>query len=268
MDGLRLHYLDWGRSALQPLLLLHGFMAHARVWDEFARKVKDSYHVLALDQRGHGESQWSVEGAYTIDDHFADIAQMVETLDLNDLILIGHSMGGRNALIYVACLPRRVQKLILVDARPGDNPHAREALREHLCHLPMQASSRAMLIRAFRGLYPHLPPETCRHIAKFGYLRSANGNMIPKYDQKMAFLSESAGFTAEDLSPFMENVVCPTLIIRGEHSPFLSRQGAKRMCAAISQARLVEIGGSTHMPAQEKPRTFQKVVLDFLKEPL
>lgn len=243
-------------------------MANARVWDEFARKVKDSYHVLALDQRGHGESQWSVEGAYTIDDHFADIAQIVETLDLNDLILIGHSMGGRDALIYVACLPRRVQKLILVDARPGDNPHARQALREHLLHLPMQASSRAIVVKALHGLYPHLRPETCRHIAEHGYLRSANGKMIPKYDQKMAFLSECAGFAAEDLSAFMKNVICPTLIIRGENSPFLSRQDAKRMCTVIPQACLMEIAGSTHMPAQEKPRAFQKVVLDFLKDSL
>ena len=104
VNGIRFHYLDWGNDKLQPILLLHGFMAHAHVWDDFAQNFRTRYHVIALDQRGHGETQWCEDGAYSIYDHFTDIACFGEALNLNDLILIGHSMGGRNALFYTCLL--------------------------------------------------------------------------------------------------------------------------------------------------------------------
>ncbi|MFC1825702.1 alpha/beta fold hydrolase, partial [Thermodesulfobacteriota bacterium] len=104
VNGLRLHYLDWGNRESTPMILLHGFMGHARVWDHFASKVKDHFHIIALDQRGHGESDWSETASYRIDDHFSDISLFVDRLNLDNLILVGHSMGGRNALFYTASL--------------------------------------------------------------------------------------------------------------------------------------------------------------------
>jgi len=99
INGLRLHYLDWGNYGLQPMLLLHGFLSHAHAWDDFALNFRSRFHVIALDQRGHGESEWSREAAYTLDDYFVDIARFVEALNLRKLILIGHSMGGAKRLI-------------------------------------------------------------------------------------------------------------------------------------------------------------------------
>src|SRR4030042_6894712 len=129
VHGIRLHYLDWGNVRLQPILLLHGFMAHAHVWDDFAQSFRSRYRVIALDQRGHGDTQWCEDGAYSIDDHFPDMVRFVETLKLRDLILIGHSMGGRNALFYAACNPERVARLILIDIRPGSDPKSSKALK-------------------------------------------------------------------------------------------------------------------------------------------
>ena len=105
INGLRLHYLDWGGHGKQPMLLLHGFMGHAHVWDAFALEFKKDYHVISLDQRGHGESEWSQKLAYSIDDHFSDICRFVDILALDPIIVIGHSMGGRNGLFYAACFP-------------------------------------------------------------------------------------------------------------------------------------------------------------------
>src|SRR4030042_5227817 len=129
VNGIRLHYLDWGNYKLQPILLLHGFMAHAHVWDDFGQNFRTRYHVIALDQRGHGETQWCEDGAYSIYDHFSDIVCFVEILGLRDLILIGHSMGGRNALFYTACNPNMVEQLILADIRPGNDPKSSKALK-------------------------------------------------------------------------------------------------------------------------------------------
>src|SRR5262245_62675297 len=71
-NGLRLHYLDWGNDAAPPMLLLHGFSGHAHTWDAFARAMRSRYRVLALDQRGHGDSDRARNGAYTVDDHVGD----------------------------------------------------------------------------------------------------------------------------------------------------------------------------------------------------
>ena len=73
VNGLLFHYVDWGSCPRPSMLLLHGFMGHARVWDVLATQFRNRYHVIALDQRGHGESEWSTKGAYTLDDHFSDI---------------------------------------------------------------------------------------------------------------------------------------------------------------------------------------------------
>ena len=265
IKDLRLHYLDWGNDDKQPMLLLHGFMAHAHSWDEFASGFRDQYHIIALDQRGHGDSQWSEDEAYSLDDHFSDIAKFVEVLKLKGLILVGHSMGGRNALFYTACHPQNVERLILVDARPANSVKASERLKRDLLHLPLQASSLDEIAQTVQTLYPYLSVDICHELVSHGYKRKGlGGPFVPKYDARIGFHSEQMGCMTEDLWPFMKNVVCPTLIIRGEESPFLSREDAQRMSLAIAQAEWVEIPHATHMPLHENPGVFKRVISDFL----
>jgi len=246
------------------MLLLHGFMAHAHVWDDFALEFRPRYHLIALDQRGHGESQWPEDMAYTVDDHFSDIAHFIETLGLNDLILIGHSMGGRNALFYTACSTQKIERLVLVDCRPDDNVQASKALRHLLVSFPLETGSLHEVAQTIQGLYPHLSRESCHHIANYGYKQVRDGKFVPRYDIRMRLQSERAGYTVEDLRPFMKNVACPTLVVRGKESPFLSRQDAQTMCGLMSKAQLREIPESTHMPVQENPVAFNSAITDFL----
>jgi len=267
IKGLRLHYLDWGKSGKQPMMLLHGFMAHAHAWDEFVSGFRDRYHIIALDQRGHGDSQWSEDEAYSLDDHFSDIAYFIEVLDLKGFILVGHSMGGRNALFYTACHPQNVQKLVLVDARPADNVKASARLKHDLLHLPLQAGSLDEIAQAIRTLYPSLSIDICHDLASHGYKEEVlGGPFVPKYDARMGFHSDQMGCITEDLWPFMKNVACPTLIVRGEESPFLSREDAQKMSVIIPKAEWVEIAQATHMPVQENPVVFKRVISDFLNK--
>ena len=220
--------------------------------------------VIALDQRGHGESHWSKEAAYTIDEHFSDLARFVETLDLDDLVVIGHSMGGRNALFYAACAPERVHRLILVDSRPGNSAKSSSALMQLLLHFPLQADSLDQVVESIQKLHPYLPKETAYHIAKYGYARSVSGKYFPKYDTRMSLQCEEAAYSAENMWSFLKNVSCPTLIVRGQESPFFSREDAKKMCSILPEAVLREIPRATHMPVQENPDAFTRVVSDFL----
>lgn len=267
-NELRLHYLEWGHKQGQPMVLLHGFLAHAHVWDEIAPAFKGRYRVLALDQRGHGQSDWSQEAAYTIDDHFSDIDALITALELRDVILIGHSMGGRNALLYTACKPSVVARLILIDARPDDTPQSSQALKALLDTLPPKASSLDEVTQALKGLYPYLSKQCCKHIARYGYKQEDDGTLIPWYDTRMSVQCERMNYATEGLWPYLLGIACPTLIVRGKESPFVSKEVAQRMCELIPIALVREIAHATHMPAQENPIVFQRVVSDFLNSKL
>ena len=264
VNGLRLHYLDWGNEKEQPMVLLHGFMAHAHVWDDFASTFRSHYHMIALDQRGHGESQCSKGIAYTLDDHFSDIASFVEKLGLNNLILVGHSMGGRNALFFAACASHGPERLILVDSRPDDTLQASQALRQLLVTFPLQARSLDVVVRAIRSLYPYLSKDSCLHIASYGYQQQQDGTFVPRFDTRMSLQSEREGYATEDLWPYIKNITCPALIVRGKESSFVFRNVAESMRKQIPKAELREIPKSTHMPVQENPAAFNKVITDFL----
>ncbi len=262
--GIRLHYLDWGNQGQPPMLLLHGFLGHAHVWDDLALTLRDRYHVIALDQRGHGQSQWLENGAYTLADHFSDIAGLVEALRLDPFILLGHSMGGRNALFYAACHPHKVARLILVDARPASNSQGSESLRHLLASFPRQASSFEEGVGILRSLYPFLSKKTCRHIFRHGFNRISPGRFVPRCDLRMIQELERSDGAIEDLWPFLESVACPTLIVRGQDSSFLSPEEAQAMCRRISGAELREIPKAGHLPGLENPRAFRKAVIQFL----
>ena len=265
VNGIRLHYLEWGNPDFEPLLFLHGFMGHAHTWDNVVSGFADRYRVLALDQRGHGESGWPEEASYTIYDHYVDLCGFVEALDLKDFNLVGHSMGGRNALFYAACsTPNRIKRLILVDARPGNNAEASKALRDFVLSLPLRIHVVEEAAAVFRKLYPYLSEEFCCHIVRHGFKEAGDGTLIPRHDTRMNRLSERSNFEAEELWPFLENITCSTMVIRGEESPFLSRSEAERMSVCMPRAEFQEISRSTHLPAQENPVAFTEVVLRFL----
>ena len=264
VQGLKLHYLDWGNERCQPMLLLHGFLAHAHLWDDFARHFHSRYHIIALDQRGHGESQWSKQGAYTIYNHFRDLAGFIEALKLNHLILIGHSMGGRNALFYAACIPTHVERLILVDARPGKNLQAARMLRDLLLTSPKQARSLQEGVEAIQSIYPSLSSAQCRYIIRHGFQQKAEGKYIPRYDPSMSQQIEQIDYQTDDLWIFLKNIQCLTLIIRGSRSSFLSKADAEKMRRAIPKAELREVPKSTHLPSHENPAVFRRVISRFL----
>src|SRR2546426_8861556 len=119
---LGLHYLEWGSADHPPLLFLHGGSAHSHWFDAVAPAFADRYHVLSLDQRGHGESDWpppSPDGAgYATVDFASDLLGVMDALGATEMTLCGHSMGGLNAMAFAAWHPDRVRALIVVDSRP------------------------------------------------------------------------------------------------------------------------------------------------------
>jgi len=264
INELRLHYLDWGDQGKQPMLLLHGFMGHAHVWDSFALEFSSNYNVISLDQRGHGESDWSQNASYSIDDHFSDICRLVEKLHLDRVILIGHSMGGRNALFYAACFPEKIDRLVLVDSRFWASRKSSNALLELLRHFPFQADTLEEVVESIAEIYPFLSHGLARHIVGHGYRKNEDGKYVPKYDTRMSLQCQRSHYSVENLCSFASNVSCPSLLVRGANSPFLSNEEAIQFVECLPRGSLREIGRSTHMPAQENPEEFNDAVWHFL----
>ncbi len=96
VNGVRLRYVDWGEAGRPPLVLLHGFSAHARYWDGFAAKMRGDFHVYALDQRGHGDSDWAEDYGPAMMPAY--LSAFVDQLGLEHFTLVGHSMGGGGTL--------------------------------------------------------------------------------------------------------------------------------------------------------------------------
>ncbi len=265
VNGLQLQYLDWGNRGEQTLLLLHGFTGHAHVWDFFAQDLKEQYHIIALSQRGHGNSQWSEETSYSIDDHFSDIAFFIDAVGLKEPVIIGHSMGGRNALFFAACLPEKVSHLVLVDSRPGNDSNASGALQRHIREIPVRTKSLEQVVHVLQDLYPFLPEHICYHMVEHGFNKESDGTFVPKYDIRMGRDAEQKGFITEELGIFMKNIICPVLVVRGQESQFLSMEDVWTMCSNFPDARFEEIPSASHMPVQENQEAFTRVLLNFLE---
>ena len=118
INDVRIRYLDWGTEGLPPMVCLHGHTGQARIWDEFAEAMRGSYHVYALDQRGHGESGYASDG-YARDRFVEDLAAFVDALGLDRFTLAGLSMGGWHSMLYTADHPDRVERIVMVDIGPG-----------------------------------------------------------------------------------------------------------------------------------------------------
>src|SRR5690348_149238 len=112
---LRLHYVDWGNPGAPPLLLVHGGRDHCRNWDWVAARLRDRWHVIAPDLRGHGDSAWSEDGHYSMDAYIYDLAQLVRQLGLAPVTIVAHSLGGNIALRTAGIFPDQVRKLVAIE---------------------------------------------------------------------------------------------------------------------------------------------------------
>ena len=136
VNNVNLRYLDWGTTGKMPLICLHGNTRHAHIWDEFAETMSSQYHVYAIDQRGHGESEWAVDG-YHRDKYVSDLAAFMDSLYIESVVLVGLSMGGWNSLLYAADNPHRVERFIMVDIAPEGSSRLAER-RQHWQPAPLE----------------------------------------------------------------------------------------------------------------------------------
>src|ERR1700735_3788190 len=127
VGAMRFHYLDWGGAGV-PILFLHGGGINAHTWDCVAVMLRDRYRCIALDQRGHGDSEWSPVVDYRIGTHVGDIAGFIEAMGLERPILVGQSMGGLNSITYATRHSDQMRGMVIVDVAPEVSSSAAERI--------------------------------------------------------------------------------------------------------------------------------------------
>jgi len=259
VNGLELHYLEWGSAASPPLLLLHGSAGHAHVWDLLAARLCQRYRIIALDQRGHGDSRWAAPAAYSARDYVADLKAFTEALNLDRLILIGHSMGALHSMIYAGSTPGRVDQLVIIDIEANPPLWQKEFLNKagQKPHQPFASLEEAAQDEARRS--PNASPEVLLQLAAYSTKRLADGKLIYKFDR--ATLRE---FDSYDARPYLSLIACPTLIIRGALSEVMSAEAARLMQQVIPDCRLIEIEDAGHTVFLDQPVRFEESVTAFL----
>ncbi len=262
LNGLEFHYRDWEHDGAQPLVLLHGFTGHARSWDTFAQAMQEKYRVLALDQRGHGESAWAED--YAPERMVEDTDAFVQALDLHQFALLGLSMGGRNAYTYAALHPEEVERLVIVDIGPELMPGGSARIREGVQAVdvfddPEQAFSAARLAN------PRPPDAELRHRVTNNLMQLDDGRWTFRYDRSLRSPDRPMVRPApEDAWALMPKIACPTLIVRGAESDLFARATAERMVRDIPDCRLIEVPNSGHSVPLDNPTGFLEVVQQFL----
>lgn len=264
---LRLHYLDWGAPKGKPdMLLLHGGGQNAHSWDEFSLAMRKDYHVIALDQRGHGDSDWSPRAIYTTRAHMGDIGGFVRQVGLRRFVLAGLSMGGRNALTYAALHPEQIERLVIVDIGPETMHRGGRAIQEFRRKADILPTFDAFIERA-RQFNPRRSVEQLRERLRWHLRQLPDGRWTWKNDRRYGNRQQDA-LPAKDLWPAVRKIGAPTLLVRGMESDVLAGDAARRMQQAMRQCTLVEVAGAGHTVPGDKPEAFAAAVRKFLELPL
>lgn len=264
IDGdLKLHYLDWGNPTTTPMVLLHHHCGDAHYWDFFARNMRQNYHIIAVDNRGHGDSSWV--GNYGPKQYVADLAKLIAKLRLRDIVLIGHSLGGINAIIYAASHPDRVARLVIVDIGPEINIEGLKRLYRRMSSLPGAFNSEEEVVRLMKKVEPYYSKEFIRHLARYTMKRTEAGRLIFKYDP--ALLRADLG-PLRTLWQDLGKIACPTLVVRGDESDLLLPEVARRMVETLPLGMTIEIERAGHNLPGDNPEAFETAVRNFLRGPL
>ncbi|MBV8773289.1 MAG: alpha/beta hydrolase [Deltaproteobacteria bacterium] len=258
INGVRLHYLDYGQIGQPALICIHGLSGNAHNFDALAPHLVGSYHVIAIDVRGRGDSQWASADEYNQSTYVSDLAGLIDRLQFSRVTLIGTSMGGAIAMLYAGGLPERVERIVLNDIGPEVDPAGAKRITEYMNTPPSEFSSLAEVTTYYRQNYPAMQAMTERELLDFvrwSVKPPDNGTLRWKIDPAVRNLPRSgSGARPLDMWVPYARITAPVLVIRGGDSDILARSTAERMRAVLpGLTTIVEVPGVGHAPSLLEP---------------
>ena len=268
LRGMRFHYLDWGTPGRPPMLFLHGGGLNVHTWDLVCAALKPERHCLALDQRGHGDSEWSPVMDYATESHAEDLDAFVSHRGLDRFVLVGMSLGGANALAWAGRHSDRLAALVLVDV----GPEVRQAGVRKIAAFTSEATpldSVDDFIAKALAFNPRRDATLLRRSLLHNLRRMPDGKWMWKYDQRhrgRAMDPAAAARRRELLWSAVSKVSCPTLVVRGAESDVFHDEDAERLAGALPDGRWVKIANAGHTVQGDNPAGLLVAVRQFLRD--
>jgi len=275
---LRLHYVDWGNPDAPPLILQHGGRDHCRSWDWVAQRLRQDWHVIAPDLRGHGDSAWSPDGDYRMTSCVYDFAQLVQTLGYPKVTIIGHSMGGMITSRYAGIFPEKVDRLVNIEGldfgpkevdQLAGHGHAERVRRwvanrrEAAGRQPRRYATLEQAFERMKEANTYLSDDQARHLTIHGTSRNEDGTWSWKYDNYL-FSPPPQELPPEEIFDVWRAITCPVLLQWGANSWASSPAEDGRM-AHFADARLITYENAGHWLHHDRLDDFLADVTAFLR---
>ncbi|MHA4968385.1 MULTISPECIES: alpha/beta fold hydrolase [Pseudomonas] len=264
--GLRLHFLRWGKPGGVPLVLLHGLRAYAQTWDSLVQSLGAGYCIYALDQRGRGLSDWAAPDTYHTQSYVEDLADFVAHVGLQRFVLLGHSLGGANALEYARQHPGRLMGLMIEDIGPGSSSQGDGAarIRREMSQTPLQFENWELARAFWQASRPGLSEQGLN--SRLAHSMKENDAGITWRHDQQGIAQARLSIEPTDLWPAVRALDCPTLFIRGGRSDFLPAATLEAMTASNPHIRTVEVADASHYVHDDQGEVFNALVWAFLRE--
>lgn len=265
LDGLRFHYTEWGAPTAPPVVMLHGLNVQCHTWDPIARDLARDHHVIAMDMRGHGDSDWARAG-YRVRSMARDVHGLIDALGIGPVHLVGHSAGVRVAIAVAGEKPETIRTLALSDAGPANSKSGAVAMRDFIGATTNLKGFRNE--KEARDFYVKWHPEWTDEFidlhVKYQLRVNWAGKLVPKADPDVQWITSSVSLPdVEYLWKMSEKLVMPTLLMVGRQSNVLDEEVVDRMLAAMPNAR-VRWFATGHYFMRENPAEFIEVLRGFL----
>jgi pimeloyl-ACP methyl ester carboxylesterase len=228
--GLRLHVAEWGTGSGPPIVFLHGGAHDSSHWAEVCRRLPQRFRCIVPDQRGHGASERAADGDYSCEAQTDDLAALLDALAIERCALVGHSMGGLNALRFAGLRPERTRALVLVDVSTDTREAGLKAIE--------------------RSRERSAPPDPAAP--------------PPPFDLRLLDFVPSYGGDAAERRALLAASQAPLLVLRGAKSKILSAEVAEN-CARLGGGRVVEIPNAGHNVASHNPEAVAAALVEFLQ---
>jgi pimeloyl-ACP methyl ester carboxylesterase len=253
--GVQLCYTEHGQPGTEPLLCLHGYTDSSFSYSRVAPLLAEQgYHVYALDQRGHGDSE-RPESGYAMDDFAADVVAFMDTLGIARTTLIGHSMGSLVARRAAELYPERIARLVLIGSFGTQGTEGARELLDAVRALPDPVPGD--FVREFQTstLYAPVPEAFYEQVV-------AESLKLPAHVWRDAL----EGFFAADDAADLHRIAAPTLLLWGEQDAYIPRADRDQLLAAIPNAWAIDYRETGHSPHWERLELVVEHLDAFMRE--
>ncbi len=274
--GANIHYLDWGLSEGDgpPIILLHATGLFAALWRPIAEQLSSRFRVVAMDQRGHGDSDKPADG-YTFELLADDTQRLIEELGLERPLAVGHSSGGTTIVVHAEQYPGVIERSVLIEPIlpqpdwysakvPNMNPNSMaEGARKRRAIWP----SRREMLEAYqpRLMFERWREDMLRTYVDEGTFDREDGQVELKCPPEIEAQFFEAVTNIDAWSNISEFTM-PTLALWGAESHLMARGLADDLTAALPNAKTVLVNGATHFLPQERPDEVARLIEQFLSD--